>query len=77
MHEALSAILAFRISQIQPMSFSISMNDYGFELLSDIPIPIDDSNVYELLKQQKPANRYTAKRQQHGDGQKENSGILR
>lgn len=48
-HEALSAILAFRISQIQPMSFSISMNDYGFELLSDIPIPIDDSNVYELL----------------------------
>lgn len=48
-HEALSAILAFRIAQIQPMSFSISMNDYGFELLSDTPIPIDDSNVYELL----------------------------
>lgn len=48
-HEALSAILAFRISQIQPMSFSISMNDYGFELLSDTPIPVDDSNVYELL----------------------------
>ena len=48
-HEALSAILAFRISQLQPMSFSISMNDYGFELLSDTPIPVDDSNVYELL----------------------------
>lgn len=48
-HEALSAILAFRIAQIQPMSFSISMNDYGFELLSDTPIPVDDSNVYELL----------------------------
>lgn len=48
-HEALSAILAFRIAQIQPMSFSISMNDYGFELLSDTPIPVDDVNVYELL----------------------------
>ncbi len=48
-HEALSAILAFRIAKIQPMSFSISMNDYGFELLSDTPIPVDDSNVYELL----------------------------
>jgi ATP-dependent Lhr-like helicase len=48
-HEALSAILAFRIAQIQPMSFSISMNDYGFELLSDSPIPVDDSNVRELF----------------------------
>ena len=48
-HEALSAILAYRIGQIQPMSFSISMNDYGFELLSDSPIPVDDSNVHELL----------------------------
>jgi ATP-dependent Lhr-like helicase len=25
------------------------MNDYGFELLSDRPIPVDDSNVYELF----------------------------
>ena len=25
------------------------MNDYGFELLSDLPIPVDNSNVYELF----------------------------
>jgi ATP-dependent Lhr-like helicase len=25
------------------------MNDYGLELLSDQPIPVDDSNVYELF----------------------------
>jgi ATP-dependent Lhr-like helicase len=25
------------------------MNDYSFELLSDQPIPLDDSNVYELF----------------------------
>jgi len=25
------------------------MNDYGFELLSDQPIPVDDTNVYDLF----------------------------
>lgn len=48
-HEAMSAIIAFRIGQILPISFSIAMNDYGFELLSDQLIPIDDSNVQELF----------------------------
>jgi len=48
-HEAMAAILAYRISRIRPISFSFAMNDYGFELLSDQPIPVDDSNVYELF----------------------------
>jgi ATP-dependent Lhr-like helicase len=48
-HEAMSAILAYRIGQIMPISFSISMNDYGFELLSDQPVPVDDSNVKMLF----------------------------
>lgn len=48
-HEALSAILAYRIGQSLPITFSISMNDYGFELLSDQPVPVDDSNVRELF----------------------------
>ena len=48
-HEAMSAILAQRISKITPITFSISMNDYGFELLSDQPIPVDDTNVRELF----------------------------
>jgi ATP-dependent Lhr-like helicase len=48
-HEAMSAILAYRIGQLTPISFSISMNDYGFELLSDQPIPVDDSNARELF----------------------------
>ena len=48
-HEAMSAILAYRIGQIMPITFSISMNDYGFELLSDQPVPVDDSNVRELF----------------------------
>ena len=48
-HEAMAAVLAYRISRFTPISFSIAMNDYGFELLSDQPIPVDDSNVYELF----------------------------
>lgn len=48
-HEAMSSILAYRISRITPITFSISMNDYGFELLSDQPIPVDDTNVRELF----------------------------
>ncbi|HEY4936403.1 MAG TPA: ligase-associated DNA damage response DEXH box helicase [Puia sp.] len=48
-HEAMAALLAFRISRILPISFSFAMNDYGFELLSDQPIPVDDSNVYEIF----------------------------
>lgn len=48
-HEAMAALLAWRISRITPMTFSLAMNDYGFELLSDQPIPVDDSNVYELF----------------------------
>ena len=48
-HEAMAALLAYRIGKILPITFSIAMNDYGFELLSDQPIPVDDSNVYELF----------------------------
>jgi ATP-dependent Lhr-like helicase len=38
-HEGMSALVAYRIAQLQPITFSIAMNDYGFELLSDAPIP--------------------------------------
>lgn len=48
-HEAMSAILAYRIGKLVPLTFSIAMNDYGFELLSDQPIPVDDTNAAELF----------------------------
>ena len=34
-HEALASLMAFRISLLSPITFSMSFNDYGFELLSD------------------------------------------
>ena len=34
-HEALASLMAYRISLLSPISFSLAYNDYGFELLSD------------------------------------------
>jgi ATP-dependent helicase Lhr and Lhr-like helicase len=33
-HEGLAALLAYRISRLAPISFTMSANDYGLELLS-------------------------------------------
>lgn len=48
-HEGMGSLFAYRISQLQPISFSIAMNDYGFELLSDIEIPIQAAIDNELF----------------------------
>ncbi|VTS07360.1 ligase-associated DNA damage response DEXH box helicase [Tuwongella immobilis] len=33
-HEGLASLLAYRLSQLQPISFTIAINDYGMELLA-------------------------------------------
>lgn len=48
-HEGMSALFAWRIAQLQPISFSIAFNDYGFELLSDIEIPVEKALEGGLL----------------------------
>ncbi|MBV8255653.1 MAG: ligase-associated DNA damage response DEXH box helicase [Chitinophaga sp.] len=48
-HEVMAALLAWRISRITPITFSIAMNDYGFELLSDQPIPLTAENAKALF----------------------------
>jgi ATP-dependent Lhr-like helicase len=48
-HEGVAALVAYRIAQIQPITFSIAMNDYGFELLSDQPIPIEEAVETDVL----------------------------
>jgi ATP-dependent Lhr-like helicase len=42
-HEALAGLLAWRMRDVHRGSFSLSMNDYGFELLGDAPIPIEEA----------------------------------
>lgn len=51
-HEAMGSLLAFRMSLLKPITFSIAMNDYGFELLSDQPIPIEEALDNDLFSPQ-------------------------
>lgn len=48
-HEGMAALIAYRISRIKPITFSIAMNDYGFELLSDQEIPIEEAVETNIL----------------------------
>jgi ATP-dependent Lhr-like helicase len=48
-HEALASLLSYRISLLYPITFSLAYNDYGFELLSDQEVNIDqvlDNNLF-------------------------------
>ncbi len=49
-HEVLAGLVAWRIGQLTPISFSIAMNDYGFELLSDVDIPIEEALELDLFR---------------------------
>ena len=39
-HEAMASLVAYRISLLQSISFSLAFNDYGFELLTDSQIDL-------------------------------------
>ena len=45
-HEGMASLIAYRISRILPITFSLAMSDYGFELLSDKEV-----NLEELLEE--------------------------
>jgi ATP-dependent Lhr-like helicase len=48
-HMAMGGLLAYRISLLVPITFSLAYNDYGFELLSDQPLDIQmvvDNNLF-------------------------------
>ncbi|MEM9338078.1 MAG: ligase-associated DNA damage response DEXH box helicase [Bacteroidota bacterium] len=51
-HEVLSGLVAYRMSKLQRITFSISMNDYGFELLSDQEIAIEEALELDLFTEQ-------------------------
>ena len=48
-HQALGMLIAYRWSVNRPLSISISCNDYGFELLSDEPLLLDEVESLNLL----------------------------
>lgn len=48
-HEGLAALLAYRLSRLQPITFTISLTDYGIELLSPEPAPLEEALANGLL----------------------------
>ena len=48
-HEGMAALIAHRLSKDRSYSFSIAMNDYGFELLSDQEVEIEKAIKKGLL----------------------------
>lgn len=48
-HEVLAGLIAYRISVSQPISFSIAMNDYGFELLTDEKFDFEEMLSLDLF----------------------------
>ncbi len=55
-HEVMAALIAFRISKLAPISFSMAMNDYGFELFSDKEIPLNEENLDKILTRENLMN---------------------
>jgi ATP-dependent Lhr-like helicase len=48
-HEGLSTLIAYRLTQRQPATISAFANDYGFELLSGDPFALNESDWASLL----------------------------
>lgn len=40
-HQGLAALFAYRLSRLQPITFTLTVNDYGIELLSAEPAPLE------------------------------------
>jgi len=51
-NEGMAMLLAYRLGQIRPASFSIAMNDYGFELLCPEPIPWEEALEEDIFNTQ-------------------------
>ena len=51
-HEALASLMAYRISLLSPITFSLAYNDYGFELLSDKEIDMQQVLDNDLFSPQ-------------------------
>jgi ATP-dependent Lhr-like helicase len=48
-HEGLATLVAWRIARDTPITFTLSMNDYGFELLSPEPFEVTEPRVRSWL----------------------------
>ncbi len=52
-HEGLAALLAMRLARAQPLTFTWTVNDYGLELLSPKPAPLETALDHGLFDARK------------------------
>jgi ATP-dependent helicase Lhr and Lhr-like helicase len=51
-HQGLSALLAYRLAKLSPITFTLTANDYGFEMLSSDPAPLEAALAGGLFSQE-------------------------
>ncbi|MGI8843010.1 MAG: hypothetical protein ACR2HZ_04880 [Gemmatimonadaceae bacterium] len=49
-HEGLAALFAYRIARLAKITFTMASNDWGFELLSEDPAPLDQALANGLFE---------------------------
>lgn len=52
-HEGLAALLAWRLAQERPRSFSMTVNDYGIELVGDERLELDEALLRRMLSSER------------------------
>ncbi len=48
-HEAMGGLIAYRMTMLRPITFTLAFNDYGFEVLSDQPFDLQEVLDNDLL----------------------------
>lgn len=48
-HEGMASLFAYRISKLKRLNFSLAMNDYGFELLCDQVVDLEEALANDLF----------------------------
>jgi ATP-dependent helicase Lhr and Lhr-like helicase len=52
-HTGLAALVGFRLGQMQPATFSFSVNDYGFELVSATPFSVNRALIVQAFSEER------------------------
>jgi ATP-dependent helicase Lhr and Lhr-like helicase len=55
-NEGIAALVAYRWAQLQPVTFAVTANDYGAELLSSVPLAVDADLLRSLLSRERLAD---------------------
>jgi ATP-dependent Lhr-like helicase len=67
-HQGLAALAAYRLSRVRPITFTLTANDYGFELLAPERDAFADLDVLRPAEHRQPAGRHRRRAERERDG---------